>query len=773
VQAFASGSGSGAGVIISTAPSGRVVVDASTVSALTTSTAANAGPGGTISIVAEELALHNGANVLAASCITPTCDLAGATAGAGGGVAVSLSGSLAIDSGASLGTFTRGTGNAGNVSVTAVGPVTIDRGAHTSTLAGIGSRTGGQGNAGIVAVRAGALTLTNNGLVASVTLAGAAGNSGDVSVDVSGPLSIAGSSTGITGTTFSLGKGGDVTVNAGSITIGNSGSISSDAASSGAASSGNAGAVRITAGSLKIASSGEITSGTSGRGASGSVSVSVAGELAIDGAMTLANATTGIFSQANGGSTGDAGEVSVNAGSIFIINSGTISSGTFGRGNGGSVSVNVAGRLAIDGAMTPVSFTGISSQANRGSIGNAGPISITAGSVSLAHGGEISSTTFARGRGGTVAVAVDGLLAIDGSGTNPGATGIQTDSRAGSSGNAGDISVRAGALSLVHGGVISSALRPFMNLPPSTGNSGRITINVGGLLSISGSGSRIGTETNPGSIGDAGSITVDAAQITIASGGQIASSTAGAGKGGIVDVSADSDIVLRDPGPQIRAQSTGSGDAGSITIAATRLLLSDRAAISTEAATSTANGGNITLHVRDFLHLVSSEISTSVKGETGNGGNITIDPQLVILDHHSLIKADAIAGHGGNITITAGQFIPSSDSSVEATSELGISGTIVINGPRVDVNGALVVLSSQLRGRTEVLREACAARSDRPISSLVEAGRGGLPQDPEATLPALYLAGRDVNPNPQAGADATQASSAPLRTTVRLTMRCG
>ena len=52
-------------------------------------------------------------------------------------------------------------------------------------------------------------------------------------------------------------------------------------------------------------------------------------------------------------------------------------------------------------------------------------------------------------------------------------------------------------------------------------------------------------------------------------------------------------------------------------------------------------------------------------------------------------------------------------------------------------------------------------------------GRGGLPQDPEASLPALYLAGRDVNPNPQAGAYATQASSAPLRTTVRLTMRCG
>jgi large exoprotein involved in heme utilization and adhesion len=202
-----------------------------------------------------------------------------------------------------------------------------------------------------------------------------------------------------------------------------------------------------------------------------------------------------------------------------------------------------------------------------------------------------------------------------------------------------------------------------------------------------------------------------------------------------------------------------------------RLLMNNGAAISTEAATSTASGGNITLHLRDFLYLVSSEISTSVKGETGNGGNIAIDPQLVILDHSSII-AQAVEGHGGNITITADQFIPSSDSLVSASSQLGISGTVVINGPRVDVNGALVVLSTQLRGRTEVLREACASRAGRPLSSLVEAGRGGLPQDPEATLPALYIAGRDLDLNPQTLADTAELSGAPLHTIAHLTMRC-
>jgi hypothetical protein len=278
--------------------------------------------------------------------------------------------------------------------------------------------------------------------------------------------------------------------------------------------------------------------------------------------------------------------------------------------------------------------------------------------------------------------------------------------------------------------------------------------------------SAIGPQSGPG-----GSVIVNANALTVEGGAQIASSTAGPGKGGDVNVMVASDIVLPDPGPQITAQSTGSGDAGSITVSADRLLMNNGAAISTQAETSTASGGNITLNVGDFLYLVSSEITTSVKGETGNGGNIAIDPQFAILNHSSII-AQAIEGHGGNITITADQFIPSSDSIVSASSELGISGTIVINGPLVDVNGALVVLSTQLRSRTEVLREACAARAGQPISSLVQAGRGGLPQDPEATLPALYIAGRDVGPSPPAAAGPTEASGA-LQTTVHLTMRCG
>jgi hypothetical protein len=376
------------------------------------------------------------------------------------------------------------------------------------------------------------------------------------------------------------------------------------------------------------------------------------------------------------------------------------------------------------------------------------------GAISLSGGAIVTSSTAGAGDGGTVEVTAGWPLTLTGF-----ETGIIASATSTASGNAGSVIVAAPQITITAGAEIASTTA-------GTGGGGSVDVTTPGALVLDGAGiagTQIAASTIGPRSGQGGSVTVSANSLTVERGAQIASSTAWLGKAGEVNITVASDIVLPDPGPQITTLSNGSGDAGSITVSAVRLLMRNGAAISTEAETSTASGGNITLHVRDFLYLVSSEITASVKGETGNGGNIAIDPRLVILDHSSII-AQAFKGRGGNVTITADELIASSDSTFSATGEL------VFLGPRVDVNGALVVLSTELRSRTEVLRDACAARADRPISTLAEAGRGGLPQDPEATLPALYIAGREVNPQP--GTGTSEPSGAPLRTTARLTMRC-
>src|SRR5262249_46490969 len=149
---------------------------------------------------------------------------------------------------------------------------------------------------------------------------------------------------------------------------------------------------------------------------------------------------TGICSQANSG-TGAGGPVTVNAGTLSIKTNGEISTATFGSGNAGSVTVNVHDQLTIDGlGANPMGDpTGIFAQANSGSTGAGGTVSVTAGTLSITNSGQISSLTMGAGDSGNVSVNVSGGLVIAGSGEIAGDTS--------GTGNAGVITVNAGSLS--------------------------------------------------------------------------------------------------------------------------------------------------------------------------------------------------------------------------------------------------------------------------------------------------------------------------------------
>jgi large exoprotein involved in heme utilization and adhesion len=436
-------------------------------------------------------------------------------------------------------------------------------------------------------------------------------------------------------------------------------------------------------------------------------------------------AGTQIAASATGPNSGAGGAVTVTAGTLTVRGGAQIASTTAGPGAGGDINATIANGLTLSG-VGPNGPSAISASAQPGSSGRAGEVVLTAGGAIVLSGGvQAASSTGGTGNGGSVRVTAQGPLTL----TDPG-TGIFASASSTASGNAGSVAVAAPQIVLMSGAEITTTTA-------GTGAGGSVMVTTPGALVLDGSsvaGTQIAASATGPNSEAGGAVTVTAGTLTVRGGAQIASTTAGPGKGGDVDVTAASDITLPDRGPQITAQSTGSGDAGSITVSAFRLRLNNGGAISTEAETSTANGGNITLNIADFLFLTSSEITASVKGQTGNGGNIVIDPQFVVLNHSSIV-ASAIEGRGGNITVNAGEFIVSSDSITSAT------GQVEILAPRVDVNSALVVLSSELRGRTEVLRESCAARADQPISSLrrVEAvcRRIRKPHSRHSTSPAV------------------------------------
>ncbi|HTZ35751.1 MAG TPA: filamentous hemagglutinin N-terminal domain-containing protein, partial [Stellaceae bacterium] len=796
-----------------------------------------AGNAGQVSIAARNVGLTGDGRVSSST----------SGSGNGGSVDVTAAGRLYMADGAEFASDTAGPGNGGGVTLTA-GTILID-GAHTSFLTGIASNaiTGSTGQAGFVTVTAGNLTLKDTGEIESGTAG--AGNAGDVSVDVTGLLALHGSAapaaTGILGQAEGgTGNGGRVTVDAGSLSItrsaeidsstftaGNAGSVSvtvggqlsidgalngfSSAISSDAfhSSYGNAGQVTVSADSLSLTNGGQISTSTLGPGSAGNIGISVAGSLSIDGtggsgvlsesakprsgAAGTINIAAGTLSLSDGGqiststfSPNNAGSVVVGAGSVSLATGGEILSSTTGSGNAGSVAVSSPGALTIDGSGG--ALTGIFSSANAGT-GNGGRITVNAGSLSILANGEISTSTATSGAGGDVAVAVGGAIGIDGSGARQ-TTGILSDALVGSAGAAGTVVLSAGSLTVSGSGSISSttagsssggtvdvAVSGPVSLSgagggilasaatTATGNAGSVTVEAGqltiaggaqiastmagsasggsvtvttpGTLALSGAGSEIAASASGAQSLMGGPVTVTAGTLLIGGGAQIASTTAGHGSGGDILIEAPT-VVLGGAGPQITAQSTGTGNAGSITVIAQTLTMIDGASISTEAAG--ANGGDITLEIGREMLLVDSSILTSVDGLLGNGGNITIDPQFLVLDR-SQIEADAVGGNGGNISIVAGRYIASADSTVEASSQLGISGAVDITSPVLQIKGALASVASDLKAPAAIAPDSCGSKVGQLRSSFTAAGRGGVTQDPDDVLPALYLAGRELD----------------------------
>jgi filamentous hemagglutinin family protein len=384
-------------------------------------------------------------------------------------------------------------------------------------------------------------------------------NAGALTVTSFGPASITAGATLNVSDPKNLGSGGSVFIRSGALTI-DASEINADNYGS---TSG--GAAAITAGSLNLSNGGKISASTFGSGNGGNIVVNIANLLTIDGTLGQGQAT-GIYSNANA-ATGNAGNVTISAGCISLLNGGAIVSDSFAFGNTGSVRVNAAGAFRIDG--TEGGFTGIALQnfAAKGSAGSvtisagslsisnngeiksstfgagttgagAGNVTISAGSLSVSNNGEITSSTSGPGAAGDVSVTVGGALSIDGgvltSGA-PGSSAISSQANAGSAGNAGNVTVSAGSLTISNNGLISGTTFGL-------GRGGDVSVSVGGALSVDrtlGSSTQftgITSEAAVGSTGNAGNVTIRAGNLSVSNNGEIRSDTFALGDGGDVSV---------------------------------------------------------------------------------------------------------------------------------------------------------------------------------------------------------------------------------------------
>jgi hypothetical protein len=261
-----------------------------------------------------------------------------------------------------------------------------------------------------------------------------------------------------------------------------------------------------------------------------------------------------ISSNTTGGGPG--GNISVEVtgkgrGALTIQTAGEISAAT--SGNGGRINVDVAGGLMVDGADMN-DRTGIDASAQPFCC-NAGIVTVTARSISLRDGGEISAFTEGKGKAGGIEVHLTGELTIAGlsanldfptgilsssSGRGPGGdvrvtaprvlladSGVIESDTAGR-GRGGNVSVDvsgkgSGALTIWTGGEISASTQGL-------GDGGRITVDVAGGLTVNGfgfAGTGIFAGTGPLNRGNGGEVSVRARSLTLVRGGLISTSTQG------------------------------------------------------------------------------------------------------------------------------------------------------------------------------------------------------------------------------------------------------
>lgn len=439
-------------------------------------------------------------------------------------------GSIAIDN-SIVDADNFGAGPGGKIVLRGDDAITLSNGAN------IQGNSESSGTAPNIAVSAANLTLDQSNIASGSSGVGAGGN---IAVDVRGNLTVEDGAF-ISAATIGNGAGGTVTVSAGTLTV--SGASQIDSATAGA---GNAGDVIVNARSAFIGSGGIIQAATFGPGNAGKVEMSVADLLTIMGQPSNTSFITGIGTVADPSATGNAGTVNVTAGSLSIGGfEGEISSSTVGAGNAGNVSVDVAGPIVITGpsGTFPTGIAAFAKSTQGITTGAAGTVRVTADSLSIMQGGQISSATAGPGNGGDVAIAASSDVVLSGFGPE-----ISASSTGG--GSAGAITVSAPNLTLQNGASISTQA--------AIANGGNITLSVGDFLYLL--DSKVTTSVL-GASGNGGNITIDPQRLVLNHSNIIAQAVAG--HGGNITIAAG-DFLRSDD--SVVSASSQLGIAGTVTI---------------------------------------------------------------------------------------------------------------------------------------------------------------------------------------------------------------
>jgi filamentous hemagglutinin family protein len=503
---------------------------------------------------------------------------------------------------------------------------------------------------------------------------------------------------------------------------------------------GNGGNLTITTKTLSVWDGAQVATGTFGAGESGNLRVN-ADTVSVIGGNTFDGSSSKLTTQ-NQGAIGNAGDLTIATKTLLVQDGGQISTGTFGVGKGGNLTVNADTVQLIGSNTVDGSPSGLFANADRGATGNGGNITISSNELRVQDGALVFAGARAGikspSNGGVITITTQKLLLQNGGGVGTGTRGV---------GRGGNVNIKADTIQMNGFGT------SIYSDTDSTGDGGNVTIDARTLIAQDGAQVSVGTAD----AGKGGNLTVNADTVqvigagTSAKGGRFRSglftSTRPNSTGAAGDLKINAQELFAGDKAGVFVNSFGFGNAGNLWVNARSvrldngILSADTRSINTDPNKPQAN---ITLQVKDLLLLRrGSNITANATGENVIGGDININTNILAGFQNSDITANSDDFRGGNVRINTkslfgiqfrdvASLITSDITASGGTREL--SGNVEITTPDLDPSRGLIELPVNLVDASSQISNACTPGSQQSQNSFVATGRSGLPVSPTEPL---------------------------------------
>ncbi|QIK37262.1 filamentous hemagglutinin N-terminal domain-containing protein [Caldichromatium japonicum] len=383
-------------------------------------------------------------------------------------------------------------------------------------------------------------------------------------------------------------------------------------------------------------------------------------DLRVAGSAALSGTEISAFSLG----AGAVGAIDVEVGGrLELVEGSRIGSIAFDRGKAADVQVR-AGAIRLFGGTER--FTGIASYTESGSIGDAGLVRLEVeGLLEILNGAKIVTDTFGDGLAGNIDISA-GSVTIDNLGNPNQVTLIASQAGEGSSGDAGRVTLNVeGLIEISNGAVISASTA-------GQGKAGKLFVTAD-VLRLDGSGisnlfTGITNQVLKDFSGEGGEINLNISdRLEVINGAMIGGFTLGNSRSGDVNIRAGS-LLLDGYGNDLftgitsYSASDAKGDAGKVKLEIASSIEVLRGAMISTSTWGSGNAGVITISAESIIMdgfndpLYTTWISSqSEPGSTGNAGSIDIkvSKEIGLLNGAVISTGTRGEGNAGNLMITA------------------------------------------------------------------------------------------------------------------------